>query len=380
MRSSPASRSRARWCETSGWLWSSGPVISQTQRSPPSRNSMIWARVELQKALKNGTKSTMLPASAGSLAIFMSAPRWVAGDLVDAGGHRRRHGFIGHAPVLAAHPQGHVDQPDEDRDLDQRPDHGRERDARADAEHGHAHGDGQLEVVAGGGERQGRGFGVVGADLAAHVEAHEKHDDEVDEQWDGDTHHVERQLHDEVAFEAEHHEDGEQQGDERERADARDELVLVPLVALHPDAHVARDHAGDERDAEVDGHALGDLPDAHVDDAALEAEERRQLGDEDPGEEAVEEHLEDAVEGHQAGGVLGVALGELVPDDDHGDAARQADHDGPDHVLRVVVQKDDRQEEHEELSLIHISEPTRLGMISYAVFCLKKKKKQKWKY
>ena len=28
----------------------------------------------------------------------------------------------------------------------------------------------------------------------------------------------------------------------------------------------------------------------------------------------------------------------------------------------------------EHLSLIHISEPTRLGMISYAVFCLKKKK------
>ena len=30
-----------------------------------------------------------------------------------------------------------------------------------------------------------------------------------------------------------------------------------------------------------------------------------------------------------------------------------------------------------ELSLIHISEPTRLGMISYAVFCLKKKKTTK---
>src|SRR5450759_5583130 len=27
-----------------------------------------------------------------------------------------------------------------------------------------------------------------------------------------------------------------------------------------------------------------------------------------------------------------------------------------------------------DLSLIHISEPTRLGMISYAVFCLKKKR------
>src|SRR5665648_303896 len=30
-------------------------------------------------------------------------------------------------------------------------------------------------------------------------------------------------------------------------------------------------------------------------------------------------------------------------------------------------------EKAKELSLIHISEPTRLGMISYAVFCLKKK-------
>src|SRR5450756_1861822 len=34
---------------------------------------------------------------------------------------------------------------------------------------------------------------------------------------------------------------------------------------------------------------------------------------------------------------------------------------------------------HEYLSLIHISEPTRLGMISYAVFCLKKKKQNKTK-
>ena len=31
------------------------------------------------------------------------------------------------------------------------------------------------------------------------------------------------------------------------------------------------------------------------------------------------------------------------------------------------------------LSLIHISEPTRLGMISYAVFCLKKKKEKEEK-
>src|SRR5450756_416459 len=40
-------------------------------------------------------------------------------------------------------------------------------------------------------------------------------------------------------------------------------------------------------------------------------------------------------------------------------------------TLRAIIVQE------QELSLIHISEPTRLGMISYAVFCLKKKKKQK---
>src|SRR5665648_1283779 len=34
-----------------------------------------------------------------------------------------------------------------------------------------------------------------------------------------------------------------------------------------------------------------------------------------------------------------------------------------------------KKEDADKISLIHISEPTRLGMISYAVFCLKKKKK-----
>src|SRR5659263_214750 len=40
----------------------------------------------------------------------------------------------------------------------------------------------------------------------------------------------------------------------------------------------------------------------------------------------------------------------------------------------VFAWKGESLEEYWELSLIHISEPTRLGMISYAVFCLKKKK------
>src|SRR5450759_271199 len=39
----------------------------------------------------------------------------------------------------------------------------------------------------------------------------------------------------------------------------------------------------------------------------------------------------------------------------------------------ACAQRADRDGALQDLSLIHISEPTRLGMISYAVFCLKKK-------
>ena len=48
------------------------------------------------------------------------------------------------------------------------------------------------------------------------------------------------------------------------------------------------------------------------------------------------------------------------------------------HQDRLAIQEN-RPENHapKKLSLIHISEPTRQAEISYAVFCLKKKKKKK---
>ncbi len=76
-------------------------------------------------------------------------------------------------------------------------------------------------------------------------------------------------------------------------------------------------------------------------------EERRKHGDEQPRVDAEEQHLEDRVEGDQARRILRGTLGELVPDDHHRDAARQADHDEADHVFRLVVQEDDRQREHQ---------------------------------
>ena len=45
---------------------------------------------------------------------------------------------------------------------------------------------------------------------------------------------------------------------------------------------------------------------------------------------------------------------------------------GPVHAICTAILRGHAED---ALSLIHISEPTRLGMISYAVFCLKKKKK-----
>src|SRR5450756_409250 len=45
-----------------------------------------------------------------------------------------------------------------------------------------------------------------------------------------------------------------------------------------------------------------------------------------------------------------------------------------DHSFGPVCSVGQVPREGRSLSLIHISEPTRLGMISYAVFCLKKKK------
>src|SRR5678816_2663454 len=47
---------------------------------------------------------------------------------------------------------------------------------------------------------------------------------------------------------------------------------------------------------------------------------------------------------------------------------------GPVSAEVVATTHDEMMREARELSLIHISEPTRLLSISYAVFCLKKKK------
>src|SRR5659263_182156 len=63
-------------------------------------------------------------------------------------------------------------------------------------------------------------------------------------------------------------------------------------------------------------------------------------------------------------------IGVLSSNTGFGNAGKgQIEKLAPEHGITIVAN------EVYDLSLIHISEPTRLGMISYAVFCLKKKKR-----
>ena len=99
------------------------------------------------------------------------------------------------------------------------------------SEDSHCHGNRQLEVVSRGSKRKSGRLRVVGAQPLAHPEADQEHDEKVDDQRDRNANHVERQPHDQVALEREHHQDREEQSDQRERADPGDEARAVPLLA-----------------------------------------------------------------------------------------------------------------------------------------------------
>ena len=77
-----------------------------------------------------------------------------------------------------------------------------------------------------------------------------------------------------------------------------------------------------------------------MNDGTLQAELCRENGDKEPCIRRVEENLEERIEGDQSSGILCIAAGQFIPDNDHGDAASQANQDQPNHVFRVAAQKD----------------------------------------
>src|SRR5690606_16244084 len=100
-------------------------------------------------------------------------------------------------------------------------------------------------------------------------------------------------------------------------------------------------------DAEEDQYRFSDLPRGGFDGGPLEAEPAGQDGEVEPAEYGEHDDLEDRVQGDEHGGGFAVTAREVVPDDDHGDAAGQADDDQPGPVFGQVGQEDPGEGEHQ---------------------------------
>lgn len=247
-------------------------------------------------------------------------------------------------------PERNADEQNQHGNFDQRTDHGGESHARIDTEYGDGYGDSEFKIIAGGSKRQRCAFRIIRAGFFSQKGRAEKHQDEINNQRNGYTHHVKRNLNNELPFVAEHHDDRKKKRDQSYRADFRDKDPRVPIFAFCFYQNEARQHARKKRNAEINQNAFGDLPDTDIDFRAGNAEKRRQNRNENISVNAVKQHLKNAVEGDEPGDVFVVAFRQIVPDDDHRDAARDADHNQADHVFGFVGQKENRQKKHQKRS------------------------------
>jgi hypothetical protein len=118
-----------------------------------------------------------------------------------------------------------------------------------DPEDADRHRDGQFKIVAGGGEGEGGRPAIVGTGLRAHPEAHQKHDDEIDQQRDGDQCHVPGLFDDLLALHREHDHNREEECHQRHRRDPRDERFMVPRLPAQFHQDETRNHPRQEWDA-----------------------------------------------------------------------------------------------------------------------------------
>ena len=105
---------------------------------------------------------------------------------------------------------------------------------------------------------------------------------------------------------------------------------------------------GDKRDAEIDEDAFGYL--RHGDRnrrTSPDAEQRGQVCDEEPCVNGVEKDLEYRVQAHDCGTVLTVALGKVIPDNNHRDTPGNSYEDKTVHEHRLVPEKNDRKGKHQ---------------------------------
>ena len=92
----------------------------------------------------------------------------------------------------------------------------------------------------------------------------------IDDQRYRNAHHIQRYLNDQIAFQAEHDHDGEEQGDQGQGADAGHKFTFVPLLALGTNQDQAGQETGDHRYSQVNEDTLADLSDGDVHHTALQ--------------------------------------------------------------------------------------------------------------
>ena len=148
-------------------------------------------------------------------------------------------------------------------------------------------------------------------------------------------------------MQTEHDDDREKQRNERDRRDARQKSLRVPIVAFHAPQECACRHPRNKGNTEIDEHAAEYRRHRNIDDNALKPNERRQPCHENPRIDTKEKHLKNAVEGNEPRCVLRTPLREIVPDKHHCDTSREANHDEAEHELWLVRQEQCGECEHQ---------------------------------
>jgi hypothetical protein len=233
--------------------------------------------------------------------------------------------------ILSFEPEGGIHQADQHRHLDQGTDHRGKRLAGIDAEHGHRHGDGQLEIIGSGRKTQRRGLFIGGARPSWRGRTTRKTSPRNRCKGARRCETRPKEAARCVPFEGKHHQDGEKQRNQGYRADFRNERLFIPLFAFGFQTDEAGKHPTDERNSQINEDALGNLADGDIDHHTLHAKPLRQHRDKYISVDRKEEHLENRIEGHQAGAVFTVSGGQVIPHDHHCDATGQTDEDQANH-------------------------------------------------
>ena len=124
--------------------------------------------------------------------------------------------------------------------------------------------------------------------------------------------------------------------------------MLIPTdpLAAHPDA--ARQEARRQGNPQEDHNGLGNLPHREGHQLAIEAEPAGKNLQIEPTQQGIEQHLQDRIDRHQHGRCLPIPLGQIDPDQHHGNAGSQANHDQPRAQGRLVGQKPPGQAKHQQ--------------------------------